>query len=218
MKENCIFRLEAFVVDDGFQELDLTGITEQGKIAEFYLESMKEAEDKISQLLVTSESERLWSPENIVCFRVTRIPVGINLHGDVEPFYERLYTSDGRFFSEGPIHYDGSRVFCGRRQEDCAFKIGDIVMVDYGVNQGLGMAIIASLPITQEKCKSHPIGFVDDYDDRYTILNGDGSYIECHNHIEVTRVLPLPFEPSMHQRTILINGLKKYLYEEKSDT
>lgn len=215
MIENNIFWLEAFVVDDGFRELKQTGRTEQSRIAEFYLESVKEAEEKISQLLATPENERFWSLEDIVCFRVTSIPVGINLHGDVGPLYERLYTSDGRFFSEGPIHYGGSQIFCGRRKEDCAFKVGDIVMVDHGASRGLGIAIIASLPVSQEKCKSHPICNIDDFDDRYTVLDGDGSYMDCHYHLEVTRVLPLPFEPSMQQRTILNAGLNKYLCEDK---
>ena len=181
---------------------------------EMYFRSLEAAEGEIRRI-VTSEDidDSIIKDFGLWMFRITPIPIGKDL---VDPTYiptERTYLTNGQFFTQSPIMYGRARKYYGRKPEDCAFKLGDIVMVDRGVDEPVSFAIIAALPPTPAFCKDHPAEYCS-WDDSYLTLTGDGPYIECHEHPQVSRVLPLTVELPDEKVEALKRGLERYQMEE----
>ena len=103
--------------------------------------------------------------------------------------------------------------FYGRRPEDCAFKVGDIVVVREGDKWPDYVAIVAALPPSPEFVKSHPAVY-DEMDDSYLVLTGDGPYIECHQHPHVSKVFPLAEDLSEETLAALRRGLEQFMKED----
>ena len=208
-----IYKLEAFTYEGSIicKNLD----TEEPRLArEMYFRSLEAAEEEIRRIARSEDiDDSILKEFCLWMFRITPIPIGKNLVDFAYISTERTYLADGTFFSESPILYGRARKYRGRKQEDCAFKIGDIVMVDNGVDEPVSFAIIAALPPTPEFCKEHPANYCG-WDDSYLTLTGDGPYIECHEHPQVSRVLPLTVEIPEEKVASLKRGLEQYLKED----
>ena len=209
-----IYKLEAFTYEGSIicQNLD----TEDPWLArEMYFRSLESAEREIRRI-VTSEDidDSILKDFGLWMFKITPIPIGKNLADSGYVPTERTYLANGQFFSQSPIMYGRARKYHGRKSEDCAFKVGDIVMVDRGEDEPVSFAIIAALPPTPEFCKAHRAEYCG-WDDSYLTLTGDGPYVECHEHPQVSRVLPLTVELPDEKVTELKRGLEMFLDEEK---
>ena len=59
---------------------------------------------------------------------------------------------------------------------------------------------------SREFCKKHPAEYCG-WDDSYLTLTGHGPYIECHEHPQVSQVLPLTVElPEHFKETFIVLG------------
>ena len=208
-----IYKLEAFTYEGSIicQNLD----TEEPWLArEMYFRSLEAAEGEICRI-VTSEDidDSILKDFVLWMFRITPIPIGKDLVDSAYIPTEKTYLANGQFFSQSPILYGHARKYRGRKPEDCAFKVGDIVMVDRGLDEPVSFAIIAAQPPTPEFCKEHPANYCG-WDDSYLTLTGDGPYIECHEHPQVSRVLPLTVEIPEEKVASLKLGLEQYLKED----
>lgn len=208
-----IYKLEVFTYEGSIicQNLD----TETPWLAkEMYFRSLDAAEGEIRRI-VTSEDidDSILNDFGLWMFRITPIPIGKDIVASAYIPTEKTYLANGQFFSQSPIMYGHARKYNGRKPEDCAFKVGDIVMVDRGMDKPVSFAIIASQPPTPEFCKEHPAEYCG-WDDSYLTLNGDGPYIECHEHPLVSRVLPLAVELPEEKVAALKRGLNQYLQED----
>ena len=110
----------------------------------------------------------------------------------------------------------GLRPFYGRKPEDCAFKVGDIVLVRGGCPDYF--AIVAALPPSPEYVNSHPAAYCE-IDDSYLVLTGDGPFIECHRHPHVSLVFPAD-EGQLTKETLaaLRRGLRRFQDEDNRRT
>lgn len=210
-----IYKLEAFLYEGSIicQNLE----TEEPWLArEMYFRALEAAEEEIRRI-VTSEDidDSILKDFGLWMFRITPILLGKNLMDTAYIPTERTYLANGQFFSQSPIVYGRARKYCGRKLEDCAFKVGDIVMVDRGVDEPVSFAIIAALPPTPTFCKEHPAEYYG-WDDSYLTLTGDGPYIECHEHPQVSRVLPLTVELPDEKVAALKRGLEQYIKDNHS--
>lgn len=177
---------------------------------EYYFRSIASAEAEIRRML---QEDGLLA-EYVWFFMITEIPFGRDLYYDHILCEERIYLSNGDFFAQSPALYGRSRRFKGRDPEDCAFKQGDIVMVFRGEDNVVSFEIVVSQPPTPAFCKEHPASY-NGWDDSYLTLNGDGPYMDCHSHPQVTQVLPLSIELPQEKIDELKRGLELYLREDR---
>ena len=133
----------------------------------------------------------------------------------VEVIRFRSYTADGELIDYNDINELGQ--FTGRKPQNIRFKVGDIVEVIQ--NRRLELAIVGSLPPTEEwvkerteYCREHypdrPLE-LDDTDDSYTVyFIGEG---DTHSHPSCTSV----FRPSKKIPAGIVKKLKDKLQEMK---
>jgi hypothetical protein len=166
----------------------------------YYYPSKKAAEAKIRKIG--------WEID-LYCFIIEACPFGIEVH---DKAYRRwVYDNEGTFISEtlcseldDPNTHEPNELYPGRRQDQCRFKVGDIVEVLFGNTVTLG--IVYMLPPSPEQiaeigkdCAKKGITNIaaEDYmEDTYVVLGGGvdlrkySQYDATHEHVYVTNVLP----------------------------
>lgn len=113
----------------------------------------------------------------------------------------RSYTADGELNDCSKTNHSG--VFCGRRQEDIRFQVGD--MVEIVSNDYVELAIVGALPPTNEwyqervaDCRETYIGRrfrLDFSDDCYLVYpfqaeRGYHEHVVCYNVFRPTKPVP----------------------------
>ena len=113
----------------------------------------------------------------------------------------RSYTADGQLNDRSKTNHSG--VFCGRRQEDIRFQVGD--MVEIVSNDYVELAIVGALPPTKEwyqervaDCRETYTGRwfrLDFSDDCYLVYpfqaeRGYHEHIVCYNVFRPTKPVP----------------------------
>lgn len=180
--------------------------------AAYYYPSKEAAEAKIREIG--------WEID-IYCFMVEAYPLGKEVNNRA---YRRwLYDNEGRFISEtliseleDPKTHEPDELYPGRRQDQCRFKVGDIVevMLDNTVTP----QIVYMQPPDPEriaeigkKCAENGMTNIaaEDYmEDSYITLKGGVNmrkyrqYDDSHHHAYVTDVLPpsLPIPNELKKR------------------
>ena len=113
----------------------------------------------------------------------------------------RSYTADGQLNDRSKTNHSG--VFCGRRQEDIRFQVGD--MVEIVSNDYVELAIVGALPPTNEwyqervaDCRETYTGRrfrLDFSDDCYLVYpfqaeRGYHEHVVCYNVFRPTKPVP----------------------------
>ena len=139
---------------------------------------------------------------------------------------------NGAFFAETKVSsiesldfLKGSEPFKGRSEEECRFRVGDLVEVLSG--DTVSLEIVCSLPPTPERAEQiyHNVKrdfeqrgidttndeicwILDDTDDCYTTLDDDDGYIS-HSHPPTICLFPVRRKVSDKLREMLKRGLEK---------
>ena len=170
--------------------------------------SMDDAEQRIKSLIKGKDSrDYLWHSFNII-----EIPIGVGYGFDQDGQRWRTYDCHGELVSESKASSlsdrNGNReIYWGREEDECRFRVGDIVEVICGDHVELHM--IWKLPFDEAYARKRlpaekpdePMSFHPDYsDDCYISFNLTDEYPE---HVNVMSCFPaktLPLDESIVER------------------
>lgn len=156
-------------------------------------------------------------------FMVMEIPFNWELiNSDYYSQRTRTYLEDGSFICETKVSSIGYKAnsgdlepFKGRADNECPFKVGDLVEVlhdDY-----VTLEIVLSLPASPAKVEqicnnvlvSRRCWSIDYSDDCYVTLDSDEGYMENHSHPATVQLFPVRRKVSEKLRDKLERGLEK---------
>jgi len=131
--------------------------------------------------------------KNIHHILATLLPIGEIFDKDYDFLKQYMFLGDGTLFVERKYrNFNGKSNFKGRDEEECKFKVGDVVIIDFKDNFDYG--VVYSLPPKKGK-----FSYLDSTDDSYTILVGlkeipenmdEKTYMKYHEHIELINAFP----------------------------
>lgn len=191
-----------------------------------YFHTLEDAEKRISKLV--AKDKKLSSTSRQYCrayfgFMVMEIPFDWELvNSDYSAQRTRTYLEDGSFLCETKVSNIGYEKmsgelepFKGRAEEECPFKVGDLVEVYHG--EDVTLEIVYSLPaspsdveqmntnvLARRRCWS-----IDYSDDSYVTLDGDEGYMPNHSYTSAIQLFPVRCKVSDKLRDKLIRGLEK---------
>lgn len=196
-----------------------------------YFHTLEDAEKRISKLVAKdkklSSASRRYSREYFG-FMVMEIPFDWELgNSDYSAQRTRTYLEDGSFLCETKVSNLGYEKmsgelepFKGRAEEECPFKVGDLVEVYNGGD--VTLEIVYSLPaspcdveqmntnvLARRRCWS-----IDYSDDSYVTLDGDEEKMLNHSHPSVVQLFPVRCKVSDKLRKMLMSDLEKAQTEE----
>lgn len=190
-----------------------------------YFHTLEDAEKRIAELVAKDKKHTVtcgYSCE-YYGFMIMEIPFDWELiNCDYYAQRTRTYLEDGSFLCETKVSNLGYEKtsgelepFKGRAEEECPFKVGDLVEVFHG--EDVTLEIVCSLPaspakveqmynnvLAQRRCWS-----IDYSDDCYVTLNGDEGYMENHSHPFTIQLFPARRKVSAKLRERLVRGLEK---------
>jgi hypothetical protein len=200
-----------------------------------YYHTLEDAEKKIGEL-VAKNAETV-AAGGYDCeyygFEIAEIPFNVDIWWQDASQRTRTYLEDGSFFAETKVStiessdfVKGCEPFKGRSEEECRFRVGDLVEVLAG--ETVSLEIVCSLPPTPERAEQiyHNVKrnfeqrgidttndeicwILDDTDDCYTTLDGDEGYIPNHSHVYTICLFPVRRKVSDKLREMLKRGLEK---------
>ena len=199
-----------------------------------YYHTLEDAEKKIGEL-VAKNAETI-ADGGYDCeyygFEIAEIPFNVDIWWQDASQRTRTYLEDGSFFAETKVStiessdfVKGCEPFKGRSEEECRFRVGDLVEVLAG--ETVSLEIVCSLPPTPERAEQiyHNVKrdfeqrgidttndeicwILDDTDDCYTTLDGNEGYIS-HSHPPTICLFPVRRKVSDKLREMLERGLEK---------
>lgn len=190
-----------------------------------YFHTLEEAEKRITELVAEDNKSASTCGYNreYYGFMVMEIPFDWELISS--KYYSqrtRTYLEDGSFLCETKVSNIGYKTnsgdlepFKGRAEEECPFKVGDLVEVFHG--EDVTLEIVCSLPASPAKVEqmynnvlAQRRCWVLDYsDDCYVTLDGDEGYMENHSHPATIQLFPARRKVSAKLRERLVRGLEK---------
>lgn len=193
------YKLEAFTYE-GCSVIGNLDTETPYKEKEFFFNTLAEAEAEMNKQIHSGERYLyfLWF------FRITSLPLGLDIESYGVSRTERIYLRDGKLFAKWPMFDSNLMDFAGRKAQDCRFEPGDLVMIFNGITQPPTFGIVAKLPPTPEDCAESP-GKYDIWDDSYIVLDGDGRLYPY-----ISRTLPLNMELPDAQVAHLMGALSEY--------
>lgn len=157
--------------------------------------TLEDAEAKIKNTV----EEDTWKSYKLWGFFVSEIPFDVTCHGSYCAQRRWTYDCKGERVTEKAISslYDINRnrqIYWGREEEDCRFKVSDLVEVFCGNHVKLGIVYqmpfdfkFASARLPQTKPDKPMPYHLDDSDDNYYILTLDDEYPD---HVDVIDCFP----------------------------
>lgn len=204
-----------------------------------YFHKLEEAEELMRKQV--AKHKKNWTDDDYVYhyygWMICEIPFNQKVFSIYDTQRTRTYLDDGTFFTETKVsrmrstdkscyHCHGYEPFKGRREDECRFRVGDLVEVYEG--DTVTLQIVYSTPPTPERAEQvyqnvrndllqrgkeieddESCWTLDYTDDSYVTLDGDDGYMENHNHWSAIRLFPVRRKVSDRLREKLERGLKK---------
>lgn len=190
-----------------------------------YFHTLKDAEKRIAELVAKDNKRTTTCGYSCEYYGFMVMEISFEwelINSDYYSQRTRTYLEDGSFLCETKVSNIGYKKnsgdlepFKGRAEDECQFKVGNLVEVLHG--DYVTLEIVLSLPASpaqvEQMCNnvlvSRRCWSIDYSDDCYVTLDGDEGYMENHSHPATVQLFPVHRKVSEKLRDKLVRGLEK---------